>query len=609
MESQVMIDSLWVIIATVLVFFMNLGFGCVESGFCRSKNTVNIFSKNFIVFAVAMLSFWTIGWGFMFGDGTGFIGTEGLLALSGADNSPAMNEAYAGVYSSIAWTGIPLEAKFFFQLCFAAVAATIISGVVAERIKYESFIVFSLLFVAFIYPICGHWIWGGGWLAKLGFWDFAGSTQVHSIGGWAGLTGAIILGPRIGKYSTTGAPLAMPGHNMSLAMIGAFVLWLGWFGFNPGSTMTANPSSIAHICCTTAMAACTGMIGATIMSRIALKKPDIGMAINGSLAGLVAITASCAFVSLGSAVLIGSVAGILVVLAVITFDRFRIDDPVGALSVHLVNGIFGTLCVGLFAQDRFVPGTTGNGLFFGGGVELLISQITGISVVAVYVITVSTMFWYIIKVVIGLRVTLQEEITGLDISEHGNIAYPDFVSKRYRDDFALAAAAGVTSSGKIERRHDVHGEFTKSKAQIQKIEAIIRPEQLGDVKLKLASVGYPGLMVLDIEGQGRGSGDMMQWRGEMYQVDLEPRVKIEIVVAEKDLDEIVECILESAFTGNKGDGKIFISDYTEAIRIRTKEHGTEVTKSIEREHDTVVAKSIEKKHETVVAKSTKKDAP
>ncbi len=583
MESQVMIDSLWVIIATVLVFFMNLGFGCVESGFCRSKNTVNIFSKNFIVFAAAMLSFLAIGWGFMFGDGTGFIGTEGLWALNGADNSPAMNEAYAGVYSSIAWTGIPLEAKFFFQLCFAAISATIISGVVAERIKYESFIIFSFLFVAFIYPICGHWVWGGGWLAERGFRDFAGSTQVHSIGGWAGLTGAIILGPRIGKYSSKGTPLAIPGHNMSLAMIGAFVLWLGWFGFNPGSTMTADPVAIAHICCTTALAACTGMIGATIMSRIALKKPDIGMTINGSLAGLVAITASCAFVSLGSAALIGAAAGIFVVLAVITFDRFKIDDPVGALSVHLVNGIFGTLCVGLFAQDRYAPDITGNGLFFGGGTGLLISQITGILAVAAYVITTSTILWYLIKIVMGLRVTLQEEITGLDISEHGNIAYPDFISKRYRDDFVLAAATGITSSARVEREHKDYGEFTKSKAPIQKIEAIIRPEQLGDVKLKLASVGYPGLMVLDIEGQGRGHGDMMQWRGEIYQVDLEPRVKIEIVVAEKDLDDIVDCILETAFTGNKGDGKIFISDYTEAIRIRTKEHGTEVTKSIRRD--------------------------
>ncbi|MHC4455167.1 MAG: ammonium transporter [Planctomycetota bacterium] len=593
MESQVMIDSLWVIVATVLVFFMNLGFGYVESGFCRSKNTVNIFSKNFIVFAAAMLSFWLIGWGFMFGDGTWFVGLKGLWALTGADNSPAMNNAYAGVYSSIAWTGIPLEAKFFFQLCFAAVAATIISGVVAERIKYESFIVFSFLFVAFIYPICGHWIWGGGWLSELGFWDFAGSTQVHSIGGWAGLTGAIILGPRIGKYSAKGTPLAMPGHNMSLAMIGAFVLWLGWFGFNPGSTMTADPVAIAHICCTTVLAACTGMLSATVMSRIALKKPDIGMAINGSLAGLVSITAPCAFVSLGSAALIGSAAGVFVVLGVITFDRLRIDDPVGALSVHLVNGIFGTLCVGLFAQDRFAPDTTGNGLFYGGGTGLLISQITGIFAVAAYVIVISAIFWYLIKRFMGLRVTSQEEITGLDISEHGNIAYPDFISKRYRDDFALAAAAGVISSAKTERGHVEYGEFTKSKAPIQKIEAIIRPEQLGDVKLKLASVGYPGLMVLDIEGQGRGSGEMMQWRGEMYQGDLEPRIKIEIVVSKADLDNIVDCILESAFTGKKGDGKIFISDYTEAIRIRTKEHGTEVTKSTERETELgiVVTKS------------------
>jgi Amt family ammonium transporter len=421
-ELTIAADTVWTLLTAALVFFMNLGFALVESGFCRSKNTVNILSKNFIVFAISSLAFYIFGWGLMFGNGSGLLGSEGLLALTGADNSPAMGDAYTGAYKAISWTGIPLFAKFFFQLVFAGTAATIVSGSVAERIKYISFIVFSFLLVSFIYPVTGHWIWGGGWLATGGFWDFAGSTVVHSVGGWAALAGILVLGPRIGKFKG-GKAHSIPGHSMTSGVIGCFVLWLGWFGFNPGSTMMADPGPIAHIFMTTNTAAMLALLSATATSWIWDGKPSLGMSINGCLAGLVAITAPCAYVSVPSAIIIGFLAGIIVVAAVKFLDTVQIDDPVGAVPVHLFNGVFGTLCVGLFAQDKIAGVATGNGLFMGGGMTLLLAQLKGIAAAGVYTMVVSLVFWYAIKATLGLRVSPQEEEEGLDIGEHGEQAY------------------------------------------------------------------------------------------------------------------------------------------------------------------------------------------
>jgi Amt family ammonium transporter len=425
MEYKIVMDTIWVLFTAMLVFFMNLGFAMVESGFARSKNAVNILSKNFIVFAISSLAFWIIGWGLMFGNGNDLIGFHGLFSLSGADNSPATGNNYSGVYSAISWATVPLLAKFFFQLVFAGTAATIVSGAVAERIKYLSFIIFSFILVAIMYPTTGHWIWGGGWLANLGFFDFAGSTVVHSVGGWAALAGVIILGPRIGKFRD-GKIFPIPGHNMTSATLGALVLWLGWFGFNPGSTMAADPESIARICITTNSAAIAGILTSTAVAWIVLGKPDLSMTINGCLAGLVAITAPCAYVSVGSALVIGAIAGILVVFAVIGFDRIKIDDPVGALAVHLVNGIFGTLALGFFAEDSFMPGTTGNGLFFGGGFSLLWHQLIGVITVGAFTFAISFLVWSILKKTMGIRVSESEELEGLDMGEHGLEAYPDF---------------------------------------------------------------------------------------------------------------------------------------------------------------------------------------
>jgi Amt family ammonium transporter len=418
---------MWTLIAAFLVFFMNLGFALVESGLCRAKNCVNILAKNFVVFGVSSLAFLFIGWGLMFGNGNGFIGLEGLFMMSGADNSPMTGDAYSGAYTSIAWTGVPLLTKFFFQLVFAGTAATIVSGAVAERIKFMSFVVFSFVIVGLIYPITGHWIWGGGWLAAAGFWDFAGSTVVHSVGGWAALAGILVLGPRIGKFSKDGKVNPIPGHSMTSATIGVFVLWLGWFGFNPGSTMALDAKAIGHIAVTTNMAAAAASLSAMLTATLLLGKPDLSMVLNGCLAGLVAITAGCAWVGVGSSVVIGLIAGVLVVFAVLFFDKIKIDDPVGALSVHLANGIFGTLAVGLFADKAAAP-VVGpeNGLFFGGGFTQLWAQLVGVATVGAYTLGISLVAWFAIKAVMGVRVTPEEEIEGLDLGEHGNLAYPDF---------------------------------------------------------------------------------------------------------------------------------------------------------------------------------------
>lgn len=424
---QVGLDTFWVLMTAFLVFFMNLGFAMVESGLCRAKNTVNILAKNFIVFAIASFSFYLIGWGLMFGNGSPLLGLEGLFFAGGADNSPAIGNAYNGAYAALNWTGIPLWAKFFFQLVFAGTAATIVSGAVAERVKFISFIVFSFILVGIMYPLTGHWIWGGGFLQTMGMFDFAGSTVVHSVGGWSALAGVILLGARYGKYRADGSINPIMGHNMSLVTLGGLVLWFGWFGFNPGSTMgVGDGSAIAHIAVTTNTAAAMAILSSAVTSWLVQKKPDLSMIINGALAGLVAITASCAFVSVGSSAVIGLIAGVLVVLAVLFFDKMKLDDPVGALSVHLVNGVFGTLAVGLFAQDKITGTATGNGLFFGGGLKLLGAQTVGVVAVGVFTFIVAFAVWYAIRALLGLRVSREEELAGLDIGEHGMKAYPDF---------------------------------------------------------------------------------------------------------------------------------------------------------------------------------------
>ncbi len=339
-EYKIALDTLWTMLAAMLVMFMQAGFFLVETGFTRAKNACNVAMKGVMDFCFASLAFWMVGFAIMFGVGNTLWGSSGFF----------LHDPDGNTFSSLSWTIVPLECKFFFQLVFCGTAATIVAGAIAERCQFSAYIIYSILVSALIYPISGHWIWGNGWLAQKGMLDFAGSTVVHSVGGWLALTGAVMLGPRIGKYNKDGSSNAIPGHSIPLAVLGVFILWLGWFGFNPGSTMAAIPS-ITHIAATTNMAAAAGGVAAMFTSWKLFRKPDVSMTVNGILAGLVAITAPCAFVSVASAFWIGLVAGVLVVLSIVFIDKvLRIDDPVGAVSVHAMNGVWGTLAVGLFMQ-------------------------------------------------------------------------------------------------------------------------------------------------------------------------------------------------------------------------------------------------------------------
>jgi Amt family ammonium transporter len=441
-QLKVAADTAWVMIAGFLVFWMNAGFGLVEAGLCRKKNTTMILSKNFVVFAISTIGFFAVGFGLMFSDG-GFMGSAGGWLLGGADNSPAIGDKYQGVFSSLNWASVPLLAKFFFQLVFCGTAATIVSGSVNERTKYGSFLVFSLILTAIIYPIAGHWVWGGGFLAKAGMMDFAGSTVVHSVGGWAALAGILVVGPRLGRYPKKAAKATpVPGHNMGYVFLGGMILWLGWFGFNPGSTMAADPDAIARIAVTTNLAACAGTIISTFYAWWRHGKPDFSLTVNGCLAGLVAITAPCAFVTPLASIVIGAIAGVLVIEAVVFFDKVKVDDPVGATSVHLVNGVFGTLCVGLFGV-KGLGGLANDGLFYGGGVTQLIAQLKGVAAVGGFTFVTSLAAWYLIKVTMGVRVKAEDEVTGLDLAEMGMEAYPEAVEIETKVQEETGLRAGV----------------------------------------------------------------------------------------------------------------------------------------------------------------------
>jgi Amt family ammonium transporter len=401
------IDTLWVVTAGALVFLMHLGFTLLEAGLTRMKNAANICAKNLMNIAVGMLAFWAVGFAFMFGDGNGFLGHAGwFLPVTGAPD----------VFSSLDWTDISISAKWFFQVVFAATAATIVSGAMAERTKFRGYVISVIALTAFIYPVVGHWAWGGGWLSDLGFLDFAGSTVVHTVGGTAAFVGAAVVGPRIGKYpKSIRAAFIIPGHSIPLAIAGVLVLWFGWLGFNAGSTMAAVGVDFASIILTTNLAAAAGVIGALTALRVRKSRPDVGMLGNGALAGLVAITAGCAFVESWAAVLIGFIAGAIVVVSVALIDRIRVDDPVGAVSVHAVCGIWGTLAVGLFA--------TGTGLFYGHGWSQLGIQAVGVVSVVAWTAFTCFVVFYAIKRTIGLRVSEDEEAQGLDIAEHAASGY------------------------------------------------------------------------------------------------------------------------------------------------------------------------------------------
>ncbi len=418
------LNIVWTLVAAVLVFFMQAGFAMVETGFTRAKNAVNILMKNLMDFAFGSIVFFLVGFGLMFGVshgglfGTSFFGMSGMFGSEGG-----------GVEWS--WTFV------MFQTVFAATAATIVSGAMAERTKFVGYLIYSVVISLFIYPLFGKWAWGSlyidngaGWLENLStgaFCDFAGSTVVHSIGGWLALAGAIVLGPRIGKYLKDGTPQAIPGHSLPLAALGVFILWMGWFGFNPGSTTTGD-GSIGRIAMTTNLAGAAGAVVAMLTAWVLFKKPDASMTLNGGLAGLVAITASCATVTPIGAMAIGSIAGMVVVFSVLFVDRvLKIDDPVGAVSVHGMCGLFGTLCCGLFNAEAVLGiGEVNTGLFYGGGINQLISQVIGAGTAFVWAFGLGLILFTILKKTVGLRVSAEEELRGLDLGEHGMEAYAGF---------------------------------------------------------------------------------------------------------------------------------------------------------------------------------------
>lgn len=574
MNIAMIVDTLWVVLTAVLVFFMNLGFAAVESGMARSKNTVNILSKNFIVFAVSSLGFMLLGWGLMFGGDNPIIGTQNLFIL---------NSSSIGFYADTLTSNVPFYGKFFFQLVFCGTAATIVSGAVAERIKYIAFIIFSFVLTLVIYPVVGHWVWGGGWLADLGFLDFAGDTVVHSVGGWAALAGALILGPRFGKYDKEGKPKAIPGHNMSLAVIGLFVLWLGWFGFNPGSTMSfQNPADVVHIIVTTNTAAVAAVLTATATAWIFIGKPDLGMTINGCLAGLVAVTGSCAYVSVLSSLIIGAIAGVIVVFAVLIFDKRKVDDPVGATSVHLVCGVFGTLCVGLFAQEGVTSLSTVNGLFFGGGFKLLGVELLGVVAVGAFVFLSSALVWIILKKTTGIRVSLAEEIQGLDIGEHGNYAYPDFeiiapivnTGSLNGESVAAVETKQVPAAPKVAPDVAVPV-VNKARPGVKMTHVTIITNQDKFIELQgaLDKIGITGLTVTNVLGYGMQKGHTDYYRGAPVKTRLLPKIKVDIVVCKIPVPTVVDTVKKALYTGNIGDGKIFIYDVENVIKIRTGSEG------------------------------------
>lgn len=550
------LDTIWTLLGATLVFFMQAGFAMVETGFTRAKNAGNIIMKNLMDFAIGTVVFWFIGFGLMFaGDGSLIGGIDFFIQ---------------GDYSS----SLPTFAFVIFQTVFCATAATIVSGAMAERTKFSSYCLYSLIISAIIYPISGHWIWGGGFLSQMGFHDFAGSTAVHMVGGVAALIGAKILGPRIGKYSKDGTAHAIPGHSLTLGALGVFILWFAWFGFNGCSTvsMTGNDSilSASSIFMTTNMAAATATVTVMIITWIRYKKPDVSMTLNGSLAGLVAITAGCDMVTPVGAFFIGLIAGFAVVFAIEFIEKkLKIDDPVGAVSVHGVCGCLGTILTGLFAVDR--------GLFYGGGFSFLSVQLLGVISVIVWVAITMTIVFLIIKHTVGLRVSAKEEIEGLDKQEHGlESSYADFMPINYS--YNTESLELTTNNDNNTRNNNIDTipvvyNTSKSDAKFTKIVVLTKKDRFEILKVALDKLCITGMTVTNVLGYGMQKGSTDFYRGVPLEVTLLPKVKVEIVVCKIPVDTLVKVIKKALYTGKIGDGKIFIENIENVIKIRTNEEG------------------------------------
>ncbi|QHQ61720.1 ammonium transporter [Anaerocolumna sedimenticola] len=550
-------NTIWVLVAAALVFFMQAGFAMVETGFTRAKNAGNIIMKNLMDFCLGTPIYWLLGFGIMFGGSSALIG--------------GFDPMVKGDYSSILPSGVPPMAFLIFQTVFCATAATIVSGAMAERTRFSAYCIYSMVISAIIYPVSGHWIWGGGWLAQLGFHDFAGSTAVHMVGGIAAFIGAKILGPRIGKYDKKGKSKAIPGHSLTLGALGVFILWFCWFGFNGGSTVSATGddvlASMGNIFVTTNMAAAVATITVMCITWIRYKKPDVSMTLNGSLAGLVAITAGCDLVTPFGAALIGMIAGFIVVFGIEFIDqKLKIDDPVGAVGVHGLCGASGTIMVGLFAQE--------DGLFYGGGVSLLLTQILGVVAVIAWVTVAITITFQIIKHTIGLRVSKEEEIMGLDVKEHGLAsAYADFmptvdvISEFQRVPAAVSAeqAIPVSKVGYTDSNPDG--------SKLTSIVIIAKQSKFETLKQAMNTIGVTGMTVTNVLGCGIQKGATEYYRGVPLEMNLLPKVKVEITVCKVPVDLVIHEAKKALYTGNIGDGKIFVYDVENVVKVRTGESG------------------------------------
>ena len=555
------VDTGWMLIGAALVFFMQAGFAMVETGFTRAKNAGNIIMKNLMDFCLGTPLFWLIGFGLMFGAGSKFIGTIDLFA------DGVVGEGYN-------W------GTLIFQTVFCATAATIVSGAMAERTKFSAYCVYSAIISAVIYPVSGHWIWGGGWLSELGFHDFAGSAAVHLVGGVAAFVGAKILGARIGKYDKYGKPKAIPGHSLTLGALGVFILWFCWFGFNGGSTIALSngaDETAARVFVTTNLSATMATVTVLAITWIRYKKPDISMTLNGSLAGLVAVTAGCDTVTPMGAAAIGIIAGFVVVFGIEFIDqKLKIDDPVGAVGVHGMCGAVGTLLVGVFGYYEYGTNNVNPvGLIYGGGFNALVVQFIGVISVIVWVTVTMTIAFLIIKNTMGLRVSKEEEILGLDIQEHGiTSAYADFMPIPQ----VLGTKAGEKLAESLE--YDVARETipviklnSEEESKIHKIVIVTKHSRLEALKEAMNNIGVTGMTVTNVMGVGQQMGAGEYYRGAKLDVTLLPKIKMEIIVTAIPVETVVNIAKDVLYTGHIGDGKIFIYNVENVVKVRTGETG------------------------------------
>ncbi len=562
------IDTMWVLIAAALVFFMQAGFAMVETGFTRSKNAGNIIMKNLIDFVIGTSLYWFAGFGIMFGTQSLIFGGIDLFTL--------------GDYSAILPEGVSFSAYFIFQAVFCATAATIVSGAMSERTKFSAYCLYSAAISLLIYPIAGHWIWGGGWLSNMGFHDFAGSTAVHMVGGVSALIGAAILGPRIGKYGKYGKPKAIPGHSITLGALGVFILWFGWFGFNGGSTVAVSGNSAAlagQIIVNTCLAASISTIAVMLITWIRYKKPDVSMTLNGSLAGLVAITAGCDMVEPWAAAAIGLLAGFAVVFGIEFVDKkLKVDDPVGAIGVHGICGALGTILTAVFAADAALA-QTGMGRFDFLGVQAL-----GVLSAAAFTAVAMVLVFLLIKKTVGLRASKADEIGGLDLSEHGLFsAYADFMPTIPADaDFTSipADAVPVDEAVPVQLKTSKKG-IRASDVKMTKVEILFKPERFEALKDAMLKIGITGMTATHVLGCGAQKGKPEYYRGVIQELTLLPKVQVEIVVSKVPVLTVIETAKKVLYTGHIGDGKIFVYDVENVIKVRTGEEGYDALQDVE----------------------------